>query len=151
MEFGYSPRAVSERLPDDDGFQAEALIFARYLVGRVPAAEVVARYRDACRALWPDAPAPADGRRLAFVRRHPWSVGPLDAAAALLDPAGRLRSKVLVMAALLETTTQHADDFLPRTLGLPALFLRLAVSGTLAVAAALLGALLWPLAGRSRP
>jgi hypothetical protein len=77
-------------------------------------------------------------------------VGPLDAAAALLDPGGQLRSRVLVMAALLEATTAHADDFLPRTLSVPALLWRLAVSGTLAVAHALLGVLLWPLAGRSR-
>jgi hypothetical protein len=143
--------AVSEVMPDDSVLEAEARIFARYLVGRTPAPEVVARYRDASRALWPEAPGPGDARRLAFVRRHPWSVGPLDAAAALLDPAGQLRSKVLVTAAILETTTAHADDFLPRTLRLPALFWRLAVSGTVAVFEALFGALLWPLAGRPWP
>lgn len=143
--------AVNDVMPDHSVLEAEARIFARYLVGRVPAADVVARYCDASRALWPDAPGPGNAERLAFVRRHPWSVGPLDGAAALLDAGGQLRSKVLVMAAILETTTAHADDFLPRTVSLPALFWRLAASGTMAVALAVLGALLWPLAGRSRP
>ena len=138
-------------MPDDAVLEAEARILGRYLVGRTPAPELVARYRDASRALWQGAPGPGDAERLAFVRRHSWSVGPLDAAAALLDPGGQLRSKVLVMAAILEATTVHADDFLPRSVSLGALFWRLAVSGTMAVALAVLGALLWPLAGRSRP
>jgi len=145
----YRRRAVSEVMPDDSLLEAEARIFGRYLVGRPPGPEVVLRYRDACRALWPDAPAAGDAGRLAFVRRHPWSVGPLDAAAALLDPGGQLRSKVLVTAAILETTTTHADDFLPRAYSLPVLLLRLTGSGTAAVAGALLGALLWPLAART--
>ena len=135
-------------MSDDSVLDAEARIFARYLVGRAPTAEVVARYRAASRALWPGAPGPGDAERLAFVRRHPWSVGPLDAAAALLDPAGQLRSKVLVTAALLETTTAHADDFLPRTASLPALFWRLFASGMTAVVQAVLGVLVWPWAGR---
>jgi hypothetical protein len=138
-------------MSDDSVLEAEARIFGRYLVGRTPTADVVARYCAASRALWPGAPGPGDAERLAFVRRHPWSVGPLDGAAALLDPGGQLRSKVLVAAAILETTPAHADDFLPRSLSVPALFWRLAVSGTTAVALAVLGALLWPLAGRSRP
>ena len=138
-------------MSDDSVLEAEARIFGRYLVGRPPAAEVVARYRDASRVLWPGAPGPGDAERLAFVRRHAWSVGPLDAAAALFDPSGQLRSKVLVTAAILEATPAHADDFLPRSVSVPALFWRLAVSGAVAVALAMLGALLWPLAGRSRP
>jgi hypothetical protein len=149
-DLGYIPPAVSEFKPDDAVLEAEARIFARYLVGRTPAPDLVARYRDANRALWSGAPGPGDAERLAFVRRHPWSVGPLDAAAALLDPAGQLRSKVLVAAAILEATPAHADDFLPRAVSVAALFWRLAVSGTAAVALAFLGVLLWPLAGRSR-
>ena len=138
-------------MPDHTVLEAEARIFGRYLVGRTPTPDIVARYCDASRALWQGAPGPGDAERLAFVRRHPWSVGPLDAAAALLDPGGQLRSKVLVTAAILEATPAHADDFLPRSVSVPALFWRLAVSGTVAFALAMLGALLWPLAGRSRP
>lgn len=135
---------------DPAALDREAAIFTHYLVGCMPDAEVVRRYRDACRTLWPEPAASGDAARLAFVRRHPWSVGALDAAAALLDPAGQLRSRVLVTAAILEATTEHADDFLPRTSSVPVLFARLTVSGVAAVLAALLGALLWPLAGRAR-
>jgi hypothetical protein len=140
----------AERMSEDTALEAEARIFGHYLVGRPPAAELVARYREACRRLWPEAPVGPDASRLAFVRRHPWSVGPLDAAAALLDPSSQLRSRVLVAAAILEATPTHADDFLPRAATLPGLLFRLALSGTVAASKAVLGALLWPLAGRSR-
>jgi len=150
-DVGYIPPAVSEFKQHDSLLEAEARIFTRYLVGRTPAPELITRYCAASRALWPGAPGPGEAERLAFVRRHPWSVGPLDAAAALLDPGGQLRGKVLVAAAILETTPAHADDFLPRSVSVAALFWRLAASGTLAVAEAVLGALLWPLAGRLRP
>ena len=144
-------KLASEAVPDDAVLEAEARIFGRYLVGRTPTPDIVARYCDASRALWQGAPSPGDAERLAFVRRHPWSAGPLDAAAALFDPGGQLRGKVLVAAAILETTPAHADDFLPRSVSVAALFWRLAVSGTTAIALAVLGGLLWPLAGRSRP
>jgi hypothetical protein len=130
--------------------EAEARLFARYLVGSPPPPELVARYRDASRVLWPTGPGPHDAARLAFVRRHPWSVGPLDAAAALLDPGGQLRGRILVASAILETTTVHADDFLPRTLPVPALLWRLIACGTVAVAQAVAGVALWPLTGRAR-
>lgn len=128
----------------------EADILARYVVGRAPGADVVARYGAASRGLWPGPPAPGDAARLAFVRRHPWSIGPLDAAAALLDPGGLLRGKVLVASAILETTTAHADAFLPRATSLPALLWRLAASGVAGAAHAAVGLVLWRVAGRVR-
>jgi hypothetical protein len=139
---------MSPHESDEAVLGAEARLFGRYLVGQEPAAEVVARYGEACRRLWPDAPRGADGARLAFVRRHAWSLGALDAAAALLDPAGQLRSRVLLAAAILETTPAHAEAFLPQQPTLPWLFVGLARSGGLAVLKALLGAVLWPWAGR---
>jgi hypothetical protein len=134
----------------DAALEAEARIFGRYLVGSPPEPVLVARYCAASRTLWPDPPGPRDAAVLAFVRRRPWSVGPLDAAAALLDPGGLLRSKVLVMSALLEATPAYADAFLPRAVSTPALLWQLASSGAVAVAQAALGALLYPLVGRAR-
>jgi hypothetical protein len=130
--------------------EAEARLFSRYLVGTRPAPEIVARYCDASGTLWPAGPGPRDAARLAFVRRHPWSLGPLDAAAALLDPGGQLRGRVLVASAILETTTAHADDFLPRTVPAPMLLWRLIACGAVAVAQAVAGVALWPVAGRAR-
>ena len=133
---------------DDATLDAEATLFGRYLVGSSPGPELLARYRDASRVLWPAGASPRDAALLAFVHRHPWSVGPLDAAAALLDPGSVLRSKILLTGAILETTTTHADEFLPRTVPVPLLLWRLVASGTLAVAQAIVGAALWRVAGR---
>ena len=118
---------------------AEARRFARYLVGRDPAPALVDRYVAACRTLFPERPEPGDAAVLAFVRRHGWSVGPLDAAAGLRRPGGALRSRILVMAAILETSPEFADDFLPRHLGPVALVLRVAGAGTIAVLEAMVG------------
>jgi hypothetical protein len=136
--------------PDEAMLDAEARVFSRYLVGATPSPEIVARYREASRTLWPDGPGPRDAGRLAFVRRHPWSVGLLDAAAALLHPGGQLRCRILVASAILETTTTHADDFLPRTASTRVLLWRLVTSGTVALVQAAVGVLLYRLAGRAR-
>jgi hypothetical protein len=42
----------------------------------------------------------------------------LDAVLALLRPQSLLRARLLVMAAILETTPAHAADFLPRPVGM---------------------------------
>ena len=128
---------------------AEAQAFGRYLVGRLPAPALVERYVAARATLFPADPDAPDERALvAFARRHPWSVGPLDAVCALLRPTGALRSRLLVMAAILEASPSGADDFLPRDAGLPALAWRLGVSGTAVVLRVLAGLALWPLARR---
>jgi hypothetical protein len=134
----------------DADLEREVRLFARYLVDAAPAPDLIERYRGAIRALWPGAPAPGQAALLGFVRRHPWSVGPLDAAAALLDPAGLLRCRILVAAAILETTPAHAAAFLPRTVPIPALLWRLAASGAASALLAAAGLALWPLARRAR-
>ena len=124
----------------------EAAIFARYLVRRAAPVDVVARYRDAVRRLFPEPDDARDRALLAFVRRHPWSVGSLDAAAALVAPGSRLRQRLLVMAALLETTPDGATEFLPREPTRGELALRLPVIGIGAAARLLFGLVLFPIA-----
>jgi hypothetical protein len=126
----------------------EARIFARYLVGRNPSPAHVDRYVAATRTHFPDPMSPDDAAVLAWVRRHPWSVGPLDAACGLARPGGALRNRVLLMAAVLEATPEFADDFLPHHLGPLALAARVGVAGVVAVANALGGLLLLKLAVR---
>jgi hypothetical protein len=89
-----------------------------------------------------------DAAVLAWVRRHPWSLGPLDAACGLVRPGGTLRNRVLLMAAVLEASPEFADDFLPRHLGPLALVARVAVAGMVAVANALGGLVLLRVAVR---
>ena len=123
----------------DDELAAEARLFARYLVGRDPIPAHVDRYVAASRAHFGEPLAVEDAAVLAWVRRHAWSVGMLDAAAGLLRPGGALRNRILLMAAILETTPEFADHFLPRQVGPLALVLRLGVSGLVAVVNAIAG------------
>lgn len=134
---------------DADELAAEGRMFARYLVGRIPPEELVERYVAASRSLFP-APGGTDAAVVTFARRHPWSVGFLDAAAGLLHPGSLLRNKILVMAAILEASPAFADDFLPRAVHPLSLGLRLAGHGTLAVGRMLLGTVVWAAASRSR-
>lgn len=128
----------------------EARAFGRYLVGRVPPAEHVARYCEAMGALLAETTSPRDAALLGFVRRHPWSLPCLDAAAGLLERDGLLRSKLLVLTAVLETSPAFADEFLPRRTSLAGLLSGLAFVGVAAVARLAVGLLLWPAAVRSR-
>jgi hypothetical protein len=136
-------------VPDDAArLEGEARLFARYLVGVVPAEGLIARYAHACRILFPEPGSPRDEALLAFARRHSWSVSFLDAACGLLWRGARMREKVLVMAAVLEASPDFAEEFLPRTVGPLALFVQLAAVGIVAVGRAVAGLLLLPLAMR---
>jgi hypothetical protein len=139
------PPAVPEAELD-----TEARTFTRYLVGRPPPPELVARYREANAVLFVDPTEPVDAAVVDFVRRHPWSVGLLDAAVGLRRPGSLLRNKILVMTAILETSPAFADEFLTPPVHPVVLVLRTAVLGTLAVARALAGLALYPAAARAR-
>src|SRR5438046_9346229 len=115
------------RMPDDadeaPALEAEARLFTRYLVGRPPPAELVDRYRAANAAIFTEPVAREDAALVAFARRHPWSVSLLDAASGLLRPGSLLRNKILLMAAILETSPAFAAELLPRDARPPRLLL----------------------------
>jgi hypothetical protein len=135
---------------DDAEVRSEARVFGRYLVGRLPPDELIERYAEANRVLFTEPADAADVAVVRFARRHPWSVPFLDAAAGLRRPGGLLRSKVLVMAAILETSPAFADEFLPHTVPSAALVLCVGVYGLLAVMQAAVGILLYAATARSR-
>ena len=135
---------------DPRDLEREAEIFGRYLVGRVPSPAIIARYVAASETLFTADASPADRGTIAFVRRHPWSVGLLDGAAGLLRPGGQLRGRILVMGAILEASPEYADEFLPRNASPVAFLLGLAVFGALAVVRALAGIPLHAAVARSR-
>jgi hypothetical protein len=134
----------------DDPAAREAHIFARYLVGRMPPADLVERYRDASRAIWSAPAPPGEETLVAFVRRHPWAVGPLDAVTSVLHSGGQLRSKILTMAAVLEASPAFADEFLPRSVSRAALAWQLVAGGAAASVQVLVGLVLLPIARRAR-
>lgn len=129
---------------------AEAAAMSRYLVGTLAAVELLDRYAQADGLLFAAPPEPRDARLLAFVRAHPRTIGPLDAASALLRRDSRLRKKVLVMAAILETSPRFAEHFLARESGRLSLLAGLLLGSALAVLRVGLGLLLLPVAERSR-
>jgi len=142
---------VSSGAEDSRSLQTEARVFSRYLVGRDPPDELIGRYERANRALFTEPVDQRDRALVGFVGRHPWSVSFLDAASGLLRPNGLLRGKILTMGAILETSTEFADEFLPRAAHPAALVLRLFMLGVVAVTCAVLGSLLYGVAIRSRP
>ncbi|MBS0340805.1 MAG: NAD-dependent epimerase/dehydratase family protein [Proteobacteria bacterium] len=127
--------------------EQEARVLVRYLVGASASPEVVQRYVEAHIRLLP---GPAD-KVTAFARRHPACLGLLDAAAGLRATAAPLRRRVLLMASVLEATTEHADHFLPAPRSLPATLALLAWHGMRAALMALLGMplYLWLVAGQA--
>jgi hypothetical protein len=142
-------RPVSRPGEARNELEAEARLFTVYLVGHVAPTGLVERYVDAIRTL-AERTDSRHGGVLAFVRRHPRSLSLLDAASALIDRDGALRSRILVMAAILETSPEFADEFLPRPVGLLPLLLRLPILGLVAGVRALAGVLLYPIASRTR-
>jgi len=145
----FSPR-VASGAEDQRSLQVEARLIARYLLGRVPSQELVERYEEANRALFTGPVDQEDAAVIGFVSRHPWSVPFMDAASGLLRPDGMLRGKILTMGAILETSPEFADEFLPRTVRPTRLLLRLFVLGLAAAAYIVLGTLLYAVAIRSR-
>jgi hypothetical protein len=131
------------------GGSAEAAAFSRYLVGDVAPSELLERYETGCRTLFTDAPDAEDAALLDFARRHGWSVPYLDAAVALRRPHATLRARLLLMAAVLETSPRYADRFLPVDTAALAFVWRLARHGVPAVMYAVIGLMLLPLALRS--
>jgi hypothetical protein len=119
--------------PDRDAREAEARLFAGYLLGRTPGSDLIARYLEADRILLASGMTARDRGVIAFARRHPWSLPFLDAAAGLLRPDSFLRRRLLVMAAILEASPECADDFLPRRTTRSALAACLLGAGTLSL------------------
>jgi hypothetical protein len=92
---------------------SEGTRFGRYLLDGVePAPAAVARYVDLIER---DARpvTGTDASLLHFARTRPRSIGPIDAALALTAPYAEVRRRLHLMFAILESTPEHHDRFLP--------------------------------------
>jgi hypothetical protein len=110
----------------DPALRSEARAFSRYLIGEPPLPPEEERYAAAVRAR---VARPPDAV-VRVARALPLMIGPLDAAAALVDPDGQLRQRLLLAAAVLEASPAHTERFLPRSWSVveaTSLLLRLAV------------------------
>lgn len=126
----------------------EARLLARYLVGRDPGGEVVERYTRGHARLLARPADSADEALVGFVRRHPATLGLLEAACGVLRPHGLLRRKLTVMAAVLEATPDFADEFLPRESGRMGFAATIALHSVRAALKLVLGLALYPVARR---
>ncbi len=141
-------RDRSDPRPDDTVWRVEAVAFGQGLVGEEPGEAEILRYISAQPILFPDQPSPRDERLLAFCRKHPRAVAYLDAAQGVFGAEDLLRKKILVMAAILETTPRYASAFLSEDLSRTALLLRLARHGLVGVLRVLIGTPLLLVMGR---
>ena len=133
------------------GLRGEGARFARYLLtGEEAVEEELARYEAGCEAVFSSSIDPGDAAVLRFAAERPWSLPYLDAACGVLDPQALLRKKLILLLAILETTTHHVDAFTPRPCPRWRALARLAGWGITGVFRAAIGVLLYPLARRAR-
>lgn len=114
-----------------DHLRVEARLLGRLVVCRAIDEEFVERYVAAHDYLM-TGPQPADQVAIvAFAVRRQWALPMLEAAAAFVAPGSLLRKKALLMAAIIEASPRHADDFLPKRSSVPTLALHLFWSGVM--------------------
>jgi len=125
---------------EDSVLYEEARLFADYLLGRPPDAQIVDLYVAAMNKL-AIVPRGKDQRLLRVALAYPRCLVLADAGSALLLPDSAFRSKLLVMFAIVECSPIHCELFLPRARH-PLYALRVLWSAFRAGIVAILGALL---------
>jgi hypothetical protein len=96
----------------DESLRDEGERFGRYLIGDSVPTVLVDRYVSAMRSMGLVADG-RDRRLLGLVERHPGLLGVVDGGLALRRPGSVIRTKLLVMSAILEATPDYASAFLP--------------------------------------
>ncbi|HTE57616.1 MAG TPA: hypothetical protein VK694_02645 [Verrucomicrobiae bacterium] len=118
----------------------EAKSFARYLVRQEPSRQVIARYTEAL-AHNPPSISATDIHLLEFIRKHPWSLGCIEAGLALRQPHSEVRRRLYIMLAILESSPDHTAAFLPQERS-AWYIVPLALAGLRAVGKALVGVIM---------
>jgi hypothetical protein len=96
---------------EEDELAREAATFARYLCGVAAGEYVVERYRAAHALGLVELRATSSFERavVALARRGTWSARAMDASTRLVQPAGLLRRKLVLLLALLESRSPPAE------------------------------------------
>lgn len=116
---------------------AEAELFGRYLAKDTPSKKIIALYEKAMDRTVGKVSV-SDARALAFVCRHSWAIGFVDAGLAIVRPQSEVRRRLYVMFSILEATPEYAMQFLPQDQPWWYIFV-VAWAGVKAAAKALLG------------
>lgn len=124
----FAPVATAEK---DGG----ANLLLSYVSGGavVPTPELTERFRAACAAHGVNDQGPPSRFLLPYV----------DAASRLWAPRSNFRRSLLIAAAVAEATPEGADAYLPKSMGLPMLALKLSTASIAAIWYACVGSLLW--------
>ncbi len=105
----------------------EARLFCQYIVGSLPSQEIIERYETILRSS-PVAVTSKDAKIISFVHRHPRLLGAIDSYAALFMPHSEIRRRLYVLFAVLESTPEYSEEFLPKDRGALYLFVIAGVS-----------------------
>jgi hypothetical protein len=140
----------SDAIETSDALKEEGEQIARYLTGVPPPPDVLERYVEAHTLLFREAVSPTERASVLFVRRHAWALPYADAGLAILRPHSRLRNKILLMFALLETTPDFIDLFFAESLSKTGVLVRMVGTAAKGVVHVILGVALYPFMVRSR-
>lgn len=120
----------------------EAELLTKYLTGRPATAQVVDLYAKAMHNL--SLPLNAtESKYWDFMMRNEWSIGCIDGAMALRNPKGNIRQKIFILFAILESTTDYSDLFLPVQQDSISIF-NIFISGARGVIRTIIGLILLP-------
>jgi len=99
-------------LTDKKSLNNQAEFFTYYLLKKKPNRAVTNLYHKIILNNVPKLSS-KDAKILKFGLRHPKTLGPLDTYLALAEPYCELRRRIYIMFAVLESSPDYAQDFLP--------------------------------------
>lgn len=123
-------------------YELEARLFTRHITGNEATQQTVARYVKLITPIAQSDNNPADQKLLTWVVARPWSLPFLDSYAAFFKPQSELRHRLYVLFAILESSPEFADSFLPQKRRLLPSFVRLTYAGVAATFKLLVGTIL---------
>ncbi|HVX58663.1 MAG TPA: hypothetical protein VG964_02910 [Candidatus Saccharimonadales bacterium] len=129
----------------DELIKRQAEIFCHYLTGRRVTDKAVRDFSEAM-ARTASTLSSHDEKLVRFAVKHPWSVGYLDGALALVEPEAELRRRLYFMFSILEASPDYHAEFLPQRRS-PSYIFIIAVAGVRSVIRALAGMILVKVVG----
>lgn len=107
------PLTIGGNTPMDEAeLQSEARVLARHLMGDNAPAELLSRYTNCVRSKIGAGLDDKQNFMTSLALKRPTWIGPLDAFLGIYDRNHDLRKRLLIMAALMETTPNFAPQFL---------------------------------------
>jgi hypothetical protein len=92
----------------------EAENFGAYILKKKPSEDAINKYIRIVKSRRSDESAnPLDKKLLGFARKHRWSIGLIDSYLALFKPESEFRHRLYIMFAILESSHEYSDHFLP--------------------------------------